>query len=68
MWSEYVDSTNFIPRFWPRVVSIAERAWSNRDVRDIEDMSNRMDKFRCEMIRRGHRLEPPNGPGMCDFE
>ncbi|XP_063616540.1 beta-hexosaminidase subunit alpha-like [Cydia splendana] len=36
MWGEYVDSTNFIPRVWPRTCGIAERLWSEASRDDIQ--------------------------------
>ncbi|XP_063548242.1 beta-hexosaminidase subunit alpha-like [Cydia strobilella] len=36
MWGEYVDSTNFIQRVWPRACGIAERLWSEASRDDIK--------------------------------
>lgn len=58
MWSEYVDGTNFIPRTWPRTAAVAERAWSAKDVTDIDDASARLNELRCKMLGRGIRAEP----------
>lgn len=27
LWAEYIDSTNLIPRAWPRATAVAERLW-----------------------------------------
>ena len=38
MWSEFVDASNFIPREWPRTAAVAERAWSSKEVRDVDEV------------------------------
>jgi hexosaminidase len=38
MWAEVVDS-----RIWPRTAAIAERLWSPRGVKDVDDMYARLD-------------------------
>lgn len=68
MWSEYVDSTNFIPRYWPRGAAVGERGWSAENVNDVNEATPRMEEWRCKMLRRGLNVEPPSGPGFCDEE
>eukprot|EP00055_Hartaetosiga_balthica_P016340 m.103075 g.103075 ORF g.103075 m.103075 type:complete len:523 (-) comp9088_c10_seq1:339-1907(-) len=58
MWSEYVDATNFIPRFWPRAAAVAERAWSPMSVNDADAATTRLHEFRCKLIQRGINAEP----------
>eukprot|EP00949_MAST-11_sp_MAST-11-sp1_P003060 g3060.t1 len=58
MWSEYVDATNFIPRTWPRIAAVGERAWSHESVTDVNDARHRLHEFRCKLLRRGINAEP----------
>ena len=51
MWAEYVDSTDFLQRFWPRGSAVGERLWSDKSVTDIGDASGRLHNMRCRMIR-----------------
>ncbi|TNM92226.1 hypothetical protein fugu_019238 [Takifugu bimaculatus] len=50
LWGEYVDSTNVTPRLWPRASAVAERLWSSKDVRDVNDAYNRLSGHRCRMV------------------
>ncbi|XP_037689430.1 beta-hexosaminidase subunit alpha isoform X4 [Choloepus didactylus] len=67
MWGEYVDSTNLVPRLWPRAGAVAERLWSNRIVTDLEFAFKRLTHFRCELLRRGVRAQPLS-IGYCEQE
>ena len=64
-WSEWIDSTNFASRAWPRVSAVAERAWSTKDTRDLADAEARIHEFRCKLIDRGINAEPI---GICGNE
>ncbi|XP_069078357.1 beta-hexosaminidase subunit alpha [Pleurodeles waltl] len=67
MWGEYVDATNLAPRLWPRAGAVAERLWSNANVRDLQHAYDRLTEFRCRLLRRGVRAEPLY-VGVCDPE
>jgi hexosaminidase len=65
MWSEYIDATNFISRAWPRSSAVAERAWSPKEVNDVEEAQDRLHEFRCKLVSRGIQAEPSeNGANM----
>ncbi|XP_030433262.1 beta-hexosaminidase subunit alpha isoform X2 [Gopherus evgoodei] len=67
MWGEFVDVTNLTPRLWPRAGAIAERLWSNKTVRDLQDAYIRLADFRCTLLRRGIPAQPLF-TGYCDAE
>jgi len=43
MWSEFTTAEIVDSRIWPRTAAIAERLWSPREVRDVDDMYARLD-------------------------
>ncbi|KAM9375246.1 beta-hexosaminidase subunit alpha [Phaethornis superciliosus] len=67
MWGEYVDVTNLAPRLWPRAGAVAERLWSNKTVRDLQDAYVRLAEFRCRLLGRGVPAQPLY-VGYCDNE
>lgn len=47
LWGEFVDSTNILPRFWPRASAVAERLWSAASVNNSEDAQFRLVDLSC---------------------
>jgi len=43
MWSELITPVTVDSRIWPRTAAIAERLWSPKQVKDVNDMYRRMD-------------------------
>uniref|UniRef100_A0A224YPH5 Beta-hexosaminidase n=1 Tax=Rhipicephalus zambeziensis TaxID=60191 RepID=A0A224YPH5_9ACAR len=68
IWGEYVDATNLISRTWPRASAIAERLWSPASAKYTKKTASRFEEQRCRMLRRGLKVEPENGPGVCDCD
>ena len=50
MWGEYVDSTNFLPRYWPRASAPGERLWSPQEINSTSEAEPRLHIQRCRML------------------
>ncbi|KAK3603826.1 hypothetical protein CHS0354_042831 [Potamilus streckersoni] len=65
LWSEYIDNENLMTTLWPRASAAAERLWSHKDVRDLENAATRLQEHRCRMLSRGLPVGQISGPDYC---
>lgn len=49
MWSEYVDNSNILPRFFPFIGAVAEKLWSPMNSSSANDAMWRLEEQRCRM-------------------
>ena len=64
LWGEHIDSTNLLPRAFPRASAVAERLWSSMTVNNATKALPRLVRQRCRMLSRGIPVTPL-GPGYC---
>ena len=64
LWGEHIDSTNLLPRAFPRASAVAERLWSSMHVNNASKALPRLIRQRCRMLSRGIPVTPL-GPGHC---
>ena len=55
MWSETITPEMLDAGLWPRSAAMAERFWSRRDVRDVNDMYGRLYSIDKLLARAGHK-------------
>jgi len=56
MWTEHTTVETVDSRIWPRTAAIAERLWSDQNVKDVDDMYRRLDivSLRLEEVGSTH--------------
>ena len=65
MWSEQVDPSVLDGRVWPRACAVAERLWSPKEVRDLDEASIRLNKHRCRLNHETGVSAGPIWAGFC---
>lgn len=64
MWAEHLDQRTIDSRIWPRTAAIAERFWSQQDVRDVDDMYRRLQPVSIELESLGLKHLSSEGAGL----
>jgi hexosaminidase len=52
-WAELITSETIDSRIWPRMAAVAERFWSPREVRDVNDMYRRLETMSVRLEELG---------------
>jgi hexosaminidase len=60
MWTEFATADNVDSRLWPRTAAVAERLWSPRETRDVDDLYRRLSAVsrRLAAIGLTHKTGP----------
>ena len=60
MWTEFATADNVDSRIWPRTAAVAERLWSPREIRDVDDLYRRIPAVsrRLDAIGLTHKTGP----------
>jgi hexosaminidase len=60
MWTEFATADNVDSRLWPRTAAVAERLWSPRELRDVDDLYRRLPAVsrRLDAIGLTHKTGP----------
>lgn len=64
MWSELVTPVTVDSRIWPRTAAIAERLWSSKGTKDVDDMYRRLHMASLHLEALGLRHESYKLPMM----
>jgi hexosaminidase len=64
MWSELVTPVTVDSRIWPRTAAIAERLWSPKEIKDVDDMYRRLNVASLHLEALGLRHESYKLPMM----
>lgn len=60
MWTEFATANNVDSRIWPRTAAVAERLWSPREIRDVDDLYRRIPalSWHLDAIGLTHKTSP----------